>query len=72
MERKGLSMRMALNVTKDGKPRVLTLENWGGKGYTLVVQYPDGQRVKARKQPHCSGIPSLEVAARENGFEVVK
>lgn len=63
---------LELDVIKDGKPRRLALRAGGKAQYELYVCYPDGQSVRARYQPECSGIPDLRYLAEKNGFEVVK
>lgn len=59
---------MELAVSKDGKPRTLRLVNRGGRQYTCVVLYPDGQQVQAQIQPDGTDFPDLYFLAEKNGF----
>ena len=60
-----------LDVTKNGKPRKLVMIPDGKAQLTVYIEYPDGQKVRAKIQPKGAGCHDLFFVAEKNGFEVV-
>jgi hypothetical protein len=60
---------LTLNVMENGKPRTLKLINEGPNRFSLVVCYPDGQQIKAKRQPIWGSSPDIVSLASENGFD---
>jgi hypothetical protein len=64
-------VNLTLNVTENGKTRILKLVNEGPNRFSLLICYPEGQQVKAKRQPKWGPCPDIALLAKENGFETV-